>query len=305
VVIAAVAVVVTAGSANPSEHWASQHRYGVCASTAPTVVDLTPPPVHAPKAPPVVVPEATPVVVPTPRAVVVPKAPPVVGQTPSPASSSSPAPVKLGTAGTFAVLTKTGITDVSASAIRGDVGASPITGAAIGLTCSEVTGTIYTVSAAGPLPCRLTDAPRLTTAVHDEEAAYTDAAGRTNPAFVDLGAEQIGGLTLAPGLYKWTTGVSISNDVTLTGGPNDVWIFQVGGPLTQAVAAKVTLSGGALAKNVFWQAAGAVDIGAAAHFEGTILSQTMIAMKTGASMNGRLLAQTAVTLQKNVVTNVR
>ena len=220
----------------------------------------------------------------------------------TPAAQAS---VDLGTAGSFAILAKSGITDVPSSTITGNVGASPITGAAIGLTCPEVTGTIYTVNAAGPLPCRLTDAPRLTTAVRDEGVAYTDAAGRTNPSSVNLGAGQIGGRTLAPGLYKWTTGVSISNDVTLTGGPNDVWIFQVGGPLTQAVATKVTLSGGALAKNVFWQTAGAVDIGAAAHFEGTVLSQTMIAMKTGASMNGRLLAQTAVTLQKNIVTNVR
>ena len=295
--IAAVTVVVTAASANPSESWASQHRHGVCAPTVPAVVDPSPPVVVVPKAPPVAVR--------TPHPAVVAKAPLVIHPTSSLASSSSPAPVQLGTAGTFAVLTKTGITDVFASTIRGDVGASPITGAAIGLTCPEVTGTIYTVNAAGPLPCRLTDAPRLTTAVHDEEAAYTNAAGRANPSVVDLGAGQIGGWTLAPGLYKWTTGVSISNNVTLTGGPNDVWIFQVGGPLTQAAASRVTLTGGALAKNVFWQTAGAVDIGATAHFEGTILSQTMIAMKTGASVNGRLLAQTAVTLQKNVVTNIR
>ena len=288
--IAAVTVVVTASSANPSESWAGQHRHGVCAPTVPAVVDPSP----------------AAVVNGTPRPVVVPKAPPVVvDPTSSPARSSFPAPVQLGAAGTFAVLTKTGITDVFASTIRGDVGTSPITGAAIGLTCPEVTGTIYTVNAAGPLPCRLADAPRLTTAVHDEEAAYTDAAGRTNPSVVNLGAGQIGGRTLASGLYKWTTGVSISDDVTLTGGPNDVWIFQVGGPLTEAAASRVTLTGGALARNVFWQTAGAVDIGATAHFEGTILSQTMIAMKTGASMNGRLLAQTAVTLQKNVVTNAR
>ena len=310
--IAAVTVVVTAGSANPSESWASQHRHGVCAPTVHAVVDPSPPVVVVPKAPLVAVRtprpagvKAPPVAVRTLRPAVVPKAPPVVHSTSSPASSSSPAPVQLGTASTFAVLTKTGITDVFASTIRGDVGASPITGAAIGLTCPEVTGTIYTVNAAGPLPCRLTEAPRLTAAVRDEEAAYTDAAGRTNPSVVDLGAGQIGGRTLAPGLYKWTTGVSISNNVTLTGGPNDVWIFQVGGPLTQAAASRVTLTGGALAKNVFWQSAGAVDIGATAHFEGTILSQTMIAMKTGASVNGRLLAQTAVTLQKNMVTNVR
>jgi hypothetical protein len=211
------------------------------------------------------------------------------------------APVNLGTAGSFAILTKSGVTDVYASAISGDVGASPITGAAIGLTCPEVAGTIYSVDAAGPA-CKVTNPTFLTTAVGDMEAAYTDAAGRTLPDFVNLGAGEIGGLTLSPGLYKWGTGVSISTDVTLSGGPNDVWIFQIAGTLDQAAAKNVTLVGGAQAKNVFWQTAGAVAIGTTAHFEGTILSKTMIAMKTGASTTGRLLAQTAATLQQNAVT---
>ena len=212
------------------------------------------------------------------------------------------APVSLGKAGTFAILTKTGITDVYASAITGDVGSSPITGAATLVTCTEVTGKIYSVDATGPLPCTVTDAPFLTSAVGDMEAAYLDAAGRTFPNFTELGTGEIGGLTLVPGLYKWGTGVSISKDVTLSGGPNDVWIFQIAGSLTQASATRVTLTGGALAKNVFWQVADVVAIGTTAHFEGNILAKTMIAVKTGASVNGRLLAQTAVTLQQNSVT---
>lgn len=213
------------------------------------------------------------------------------------------APVKLGASGTFAILTKSGITDVFASVINGDVGASPITGAAIGLTCGEVkTGTIYSVDAAGPLPCTVNNATLLTSAVGDMESAYTDAAGRTLPGFTELGAGEIGGLTLAPGLYKWGTAVLVSKDVTLSGGPNDVWIFQIAGTLTQASATRVTLTGGAQAKNVFWQVAGAVAIGTTAHFEGVVLAKTMIAVNTGASASGRLLAQTAVTLQQNAVT---
>jgi hypothetical protein len=211
-------------------------------------------------------------------------------------------PGVLGTASTFAILSKSGITDVAASVITGDVGASPITGAAIGLSCPEVIGTIYSVDAAGPLPCEVINAALLTTAVADMQTLYTDLAGRTLPDFTDLGAGEIGGLTLAPGLYKWGTGVSISTNVTLSGGPNDVWIFQIAGTLTQASATTVTLTGGALAKNVFWQSAGAVAIGTTAHLEGIVLGQTLIAVNTGASVNGRLLAQTAVTLQKNVVT---
>ena len=212
------------------------------------------------------------------------------------------APVDLGTAGTFAILTKSGVTDVYASAINGNVGASPITGAAIGLTCPEVrTGIIYSVDAAGP-PCKVTNSTYLTTAVGDMGTAYTNAAGRTFPDVVNLGAGEIGGLTLRPGLYKWNTGVSISTDVTLSGGPADVWIFQIAGNIKEASATNVTLAGGALAKNVYWQTAGSVAIGTTAHFEGTILAKTLVAMKTGASINGRLLAQTAVTLQQNSVT---
>ena len=213
-----------------------------------------------------------------------------------------PVPVRLGTAGTFAILSKSGITDVYASAIVGDVGTSPITGAALLLTCGEVSGSTYTVDAAGPLPCAVPNATFLTAAVSDMGFAYDDAAGRLYPDSTELGAGEIGGRTLAPGLYKWGTGLLITTDVTLSGGPNDVWIFQVAGTLNQANATRVTLAGGARAKNIFWQVAGAVTIGTTAHFEGVVLAKTMIAVNTGASVSGRLLAQTAVTLQMNAVT---
>ena len=217
-------------------------------------------------------------------------------------SGIGPAPVRLGSAGSFAILSKSGITDIYPSAVVGDVGTSPITGAALLLTCGEVSGKIYTVDAAGPLPCAVNAASFLTTSVLDMEYAYDDAAGRILPDFTELGAGEIGGLTLQPGLYKWGTGVLISTDVTLSGGPDDVWIFQVAGTLNQANAKRVTLAGGAQAKNIFWAVAGAVTLGTTAHFEGVVLGKTMIAVNTGASVNGRLLAQTAVTLQMNAVT---
>jgi hypothetical protein len=218
-------------------------------------------------------------------------------------NGKGPAPVNLNSASSFAVLTKSGVTDVPASVITGDVGASPITGAASALTCAEVTGKTYSVDAAGPLPCRITNPTLLTAAVRDMMTAYTDAAGRTLPTATNLGAGEIGGLTIAPGLYKWGTGVSISTDVTLAGGPNDVWIFQIPQTLNQATATKVVLSGGAQAKNVFWQTFGDVTIQANAQFNGVILAQTAINLKTGASVNGQLLAQTQVTLEQNAVTN--
>jgi len=217
-------------------------------------------------------------------------------------AASGPSPINLRSAGSFAVLSQSGITDVYRSAIVGDVGTSPITGAALLLECDEVTGNIYTVDATGPLPCYAIAPSSLSVAINDMGFAYENAAGRTSPDFTELGAGEIGGLTLAPGLYKWSSDLNISTDVTFSGGPNDVWIMQVSGELTEASAVKVTLAGGALAKNIIWQVAGSVTIGTYAHFEGVILGKTLIAVNTGASVNGRLLAQKAVTLQKSNIT---
>ena len=209
--------------------------------------------------------------------------------------------VDLGVSGYFVILSKTGITDVYASAITGNIGTSPITGAALLVSCPEVTGTIFTVDAAGPA-CKVTSATMLTTAIGDMQTAYTDAAGRANPDFLNLGAGNIGGQTLTPGLYKWTSAVVIPADITISGGPDDIWIFQISGTLIMSSAVNITLTGGAQAKNIFWQVAGAVTLGTTSHFEGTILGQTGINLQTGASINGRLLAQTAATLQMNTVT---
>src|SRR5580693_9371015 len=82
-------------------------------------------------------------------------------------NGKGPAPLDLKSASSFAVLTKSGVTDVPTSVVTGDVGASPITGAAMNLTCVEVTGKSYSVDTAGPLPCRITNANLLTAAVKD------------------------------------------------------------------------------------------------------------------------------------------
>ncbi|MEI6091814.1 MAG: ice-binding family protein [bacterium] len=209
--------------------------------------------------------------------------------------------VNLGMSAYFVILSKTGVTDVYKSTITGDVGSSPITGAAILVTCPEVAGTIYSVDPAGPQPCRVINPTRLGIAILNMQTGYTDAAGRTNPKFYNLGAGNIGGKILAPGLYKWTTGLIIPKDIIIKGSSKDVWIFQIPGTLVMSSGVKMTLSGGALARNIYWQVAGAVTLGTTSHFEGTILGQTGINLQTGASINGRLLAQTAVTLQMSTV----
>ncbi len=224
------------------------------------------------------------------------------------AASAAQLPVNLGTAGNFVILAKTAISTTGTTSIVGDIGVSPaaatyITGFGLIMdasnkfsTSSLVTGKVYAANYAPPTPSTMT------TAVLDMQTAYTDAAGRTLPDFTELGAGNIGGMTLTPGLYKWGTGVKIPpGGVTLSGGANDVWIFQIAQDLTVDNGAKVTLSGGAQAKNIFWQVAGKTTLGTTSDFKGIILSKTLISLNTGATLNGRALAQTAVTLIANVI----
>jgi hypothetical protein len=169
------------------------------------------------------------------------------------------------------------------------------------LSCTEVTGLISAVDAAGPAPCSTAQPVPLHSAINDMHTAYLDAAGRA-PDVSELGGGSIGGLTIPPGVYSWSSAVDISTDVTLSGGPNDVWIFQVAQNVDIANGKAVMLIGGAQARNIYWQVAGQVTIGTTASFQGNVLSKTLIAMNTGASITGRLFAQSAVTLQMNAVT---
>ena len=215
-------------------------------------------------------------------------------------AGKGPAPVDLGKAGAFVILAQSTITNVPTSAITGDVGLSPATGVGIKVTCAEVTGVVYDVDKTGPLPCTVMDTTRLTAAIGAKGTAYTDANGRA-PDVTELGAGNIGGLNLGPATYKWGTAVLIPTDLTLTGGPNDVWIFQIAQGLTVSPGVKIILAGGARPQNIYW-ATFSASLDTTTQFQGVILSQTDIAMKTGASINGRLLAGTAVTLQMNAVT---
>ena len=241
----------------------------------------------------------------------------------APAMAAGPAPVNLLSADNFVILSETGITDTGShsAVITGNIGASPITAAAMNdVFCSEVTGQIYGVDSAytgsGITTCFAGNPPLanktlVDNAVLDMGTAYTDAAGRTDPTATELGAGNIGGMTLAPGLYKWSTDVTIPTSVTLSGGPNDVWIFQIAGNLNIASAGsvpagvKVILSGGAQASNVFWQVGGVTGatLGTYSTFNGNILSAKQVIIQTGAVLNGRALAQTQVTLDANAISD--
>jgi len=215
-------------------------------------------------------------------------------------------PVNLGAASAFVILAKSGVSTVPASAITGDVGLSPaaatfVTGFSRTAdatntfsTSTQVTGRIYASDDTPPTPSRLT------AAVGDMELAFTAAAGRP-AAVTELGAGNIGGMTIEAGVYRWGTGLLIPTEVTLRGTATDVWVFQVAQDLTVSNGVKVLLSGGAQPRHVFWQVAGRVELGTASHLEGVVLSQTAIALRTGASVTGRLLAQTAVVLDAATV----
>jgi hypothetical protein len=217
--------------------------------------------------------------------------------------------LELGDAGAFTILAKSGITNTGKTTIQGNIGVSPIaataiTGFALTIDGSNlfstspfVTGKVYAADYATPSPAALTKA------ISSMEAAYTTAYGITIPSpIVELNDGDISGRTLAPGIYKWSTGVLVSQaGVTLTGGPDDKWIFQIAGDLTLSSRARIKLTGGALAKNITWVVAGQAVLGTNSHLCGTILSKTLISLNTGAFVTGRLLAQTAVTLNANTV----
>jgi hypothetical protein len=230
-----------------------------------------------------------------------------------------PCAVNLFTAGNYAILTTAGVSTVPQSAITGDVGVSPIALTAVtGFTDTLHSSGQYATSTqvVGKITAADMGAPAsvaLTTAISDRLIAYNDAFARIAPFANDnLGAGLLDLTTIttfSPGVYKWDSPVGINADIYIAGsgpgvgkGETDVFIFKIAQSLTVAPAVQVILSGGALAKNIFWQVAGASTIGAGAHFEGIILGATSVTFQTGSSLNGRILAGTAVALQMATIT---
>jgi len=219
-------------------------------------------------------------------------------------SAQSPAVVNLGAAGNFAVLSGADITETTGTTIDGNVGASPITGAAIDLIAGQVSGIIYTVDAAGPAGSVMNPG-LLTTAKNNLTTAYNDVAGRTLPTLIVGGT--LGGLTLPPGLYKddgAPASLSLTGTLTLDamGDPSAVWIFQSESTLNAEVDSIVVLANGAEACNVFWQIGSSATLKTRAIFKGVILADQSIAMQSGATLEGRALASIGgITFDENTV----
>ncbi|HEX3855381.1 MAG TPA: ice-binding family protein [Polyangiaceae bacterium] len=228
------------------------------------------------------------------------------GEAGSATTLGGPAPVVLGNAANYVIIAESAISNVPSSIVTGDIALSPaaasyvtglsLTKAGVKWTSPQVIGGVFAADNDPPTPVNLT------TAIGDMQAAYTDAAGRSTPNFLNLEGGAIGGLTLSPGLYRWTTTVTVPSDLTLAGSESDTWIFQITGDLKLSSASALALSGGARAKNIVWQVAGGVELGAESHLEGIVLAKTAITLGSGASINGRLFAQTAVSIAGSTIT---
>jgi len=222
-----------------------------------------------------------------------------------------PTIIDLGLSGNFAIFAESGISTTGVTLITGDIGVNPITSTGItgfGLilpagsaysTSTLVVGKVYAPDYAVPTPANMV------TTTGNMETAYTTANGLVVPApTTEFMAGNLNGQTLTKGIYKWSSGVSITNGITLDGGGDNcaTFIFQIAGDLTVANSAIITLTNGAQAKNIFWVVAGSgAVLGTNVDFSGNILCKTLISVNTGGKVTGRLLAQTAVTLNKATI----
>lgn len=206
------------------------------------------------------------------------------------AAPTAQPPVGLGTTTSFAVLAGRTVTNTGPSVISGDLGVSPGT-AITGFPPGKVVhGTTHAADAVA------------LKAQADLKTAYNDAAGRTPVTTV---SKDLGGQTLAPGVYKATSGLGLTGTVTLNAhnNPNAVFIFQAGSTLITASSSTVKLIGGAQACNVFWQVGSSATLGTNTTFVGSILALTSASVQTGATVDGRVLARNGqVSLDDNTIT---
>lgn len=222
---------------------------------------------------------------------------------------AAPINVPLGTSANFAILAGSAITDVGTSSITRNVGLSPTTGAAItGLICAEMTGSskVYDVDGAFPggAGCLITGPAALVIARTDRTAAYNYLVALTPDT--NLSGQDLGGMTLPPGVYRFDTSAQLTGTLILDG--NGVYVFQIGSTLTTAAASIVSLINGALPGNVFWQVGSSATLGTTTAFKGNILAVASITATNGATVDGRLFADSdddgtgAVTMDANVIT---
>lgn len=205
-------------------------------------------------------------------------------------AAAQAAPVLLGTAAPFAVLAGSTATNTGPSVLNGDLGLSP--GSSIsgfGLP-AVVNGSTHNTDAVAAQ------------AQGDLTTAYNTAAAQLSP--VDLTGQDLGGLTLTPGAYAFSTSAQLTGALTLDaqGDPNAQFVFEIGSTLTTASASSVVMINGASPCNVYWQVGSSATLGSTTAFQGTIMALTSVTLDNGASVIGRALARNgAVTLDDNLL----
>jgi hypothetical protein len=193
--------------------------------------------------------------------------------------AAGPAPVNLRSAAHFTILATSTTTTTGGGIINGDVGLSPV--GSQGIPPGKINGTIYNGDPDGVAA----------QAQLDLTAAIIAASPAQLPGGINAGAE-LGSKTLVAGVYQSPSGsYDITGDLTLNGGPNDVWVFQMASTLTVAVSGRVILTGGAQARNIFWQVGSSATLGTSSVFEGTVMAYASITMNASSTMDGRALAQ--------------
>ncbi|HUG97815.1 MAG TPA: ice-binding family protein [Gammaproteobacteria bacterium] len=223
--------------------------------------------------------------------------------------------VPLASAGNYTILTQNGVTTTGATAITGHVGSTAAASSTTGFsetlsadgtfaTSAQVIGggRMYAIDYQPPTPAEMTQA------ITDAGAAFNDADNVKQVGVGNLDRGTAGNITgeeFAPGVYEWSAGgitVDAAGVITLTGTATDVWVFKIPGGITMGSGSTVTLANGALPQNVFWRTGDVVALEPTANLKGIVLAGSSVTLGDGASVDGRLIATTNVTLIANAVT---
>jgi len=212
----------------------------------------------------------------------------VTGPGPSPGAGANPTAPSLSTAQSYVVLGASAVTNTGATAITGDLGVGSPGISPTGFPPGTITGTTHSGDASSAQ------------ANLDLTPAYNALAAKT--CGTSLTGQDLGGKTLTQGVYCFTSSAQLTGALTLNGNASSIFVFKVASALNTASSSSVVMTGGALARNVYWQVGSSATLGSSTAFRGNILALTSVSLGTGASLSGRALAiNGAVTMDGNAI----